>query len=463
VRLSEGENHVISEGDGFSVRQIWARPDFSSERGAKKTKHTMKVRTFLTRAALLALVTLETAAHADTPPNPAGPAVTARARALHEQVLTLDTHLDTPANFALDGWDITKQHDPTKDGSQVDLPRMQQGGLDGGFWAIYTPQGPRTVEGERIARDFAFTRAAAIREMVAAHRNQFELALKADDAPRIAARHKHIVFMSIENGYPVEGDLSLLDTFYALGVRLAGPVHFLNNDLADSATDPKGPEWHGLSAKGRAFVAAANRLGIVIDASHASDEVLDQCIALSKTPVLLSHSGAKAVFSHPRNVDDERLKKLAASGGVIQINFLSDYLIATPKIAEREAALSALFAEARKPGLTLAQRESLIARKHEIDQRFPIPRASFEDAFQHLLHAINVVGIDHVGIGADFDGGGGVTGFEDARDYPKITARLLAAGYTQADLEKVWSGNVLRVLRAAENYAENARSANVTR
>jgi membrane dipeptidase len=208
-----------------------------------------------------------------------------------------------------------------------------------------------------------------------------------------------------------------------------------------------------LSAKGRAFVAEANRLGIVLDASHASDDVLDQFIALSKTPVLLSHSGVKAVFNHPRNVDDERLKKLAASGGVIQINFYSDYLVPTPKLAEREAALSALWLETRKPNLTLRDREDLIKRKHEIDRHWPVPRATFEDAFSHLLHAIRIVGVDHVGVGADFDGGGGVVGFEDASDYPKITARLLEAGYTKDDLQKIWSGNVLRVLRAAEAYA----------
>ncbi|MET0789962.1 MAG: membrane dipeptidase, partial [Polyangiaceae bacterium] len=133
--------------------------------------------------------------------------------------------------------------------------------------------------------------------------------------------------------------------------------------------------------------------------------------------------------------------------------FLSDYLIATPKIPEREAALSALFQSARRPGFTLAQREALIARKHEIDRTWPVPRATFEDAVAHLLHAIQVAGIDHVGIGADFDGGGGLTGFEDSRDYPKITARLLREGYSRTDIEKVWSGNVLRVLRAAEAYA----------
>ncbi len=252
---------------------------------------------------------------------------------------------------------------------------MIEGGLDGGFWAIYTPQGPRTPRGDRDARDFALLRAVQIRDMVAGNAKYFELALRADDAARIALQHKRVVFMSMENAYPVEADLSLLETFYKLGVRLTGLVHFTNNDLADSATDPKGPEWHGLSEKGRALVAEANRLGIVLDASHASDDVLDQLIATSKTPILLSHSGVKAVFDHPRNIDDRRLRALAASGGVIQINFMSEYLIATPKVAEREAALSELWKTARKPGLTLAERESLIARKHELDDRFPVPRA----------------------------------------------------------------------------------------
>ena len=420
---------------------------------------TSRIRRATFGYALLALLLQQGLASAESAPPPAGPMVSAAVRALHEQMLTLDTHLDTPANLAVVGWDILGRHEIAKDGSQVDLPRLTQGGLDGGFWAIYTAQGPRTVAGDHAARDFALGRALAIREMVAAHPDRFELALRADDAARIAASHKRIVFLSMENGYPVEADLSLLETFYKLGVRLAGIVHFANNDLADSSTDPKGAEWHGLSKQGRAFVAEANRLGIVLDASHASDDVLDQFIALSKTPVLLSHSGLKAVFAHPRNIDDERLRKLAASGGVIQINFMSDYLISTPKIPEREAALTALFAEARKPAMTLAQREDLFARKHEIDRRWPVPRATFEDAFAHLLHAIQVAGIDHVGIGADFDGGGGVLGFEDARDYPKITARLLAVGYSKDDIQKVWSGNVLRVLRAAEAYAEQARAA----
>jgi len=390
--------------------------------------------------------------------DPAGPVVSKSARALHEQFLTLDSHLDTPMNFELQGWDILQRHAASQDGSQVDLPRLVEGGLDGGFWAIYTPQGPRTAAGVQAARDAAFARLVAIRELVAVHPRQFELALKADDAARIAASGKRVVFLSIENGFPVEGDPSLLQTFQRLGVRLAGPVHLSNNGLADSSTDPQGPEWHGLSEQGCRFVAEANRLGIVLDASHASDEVLDQLIELSKTPVLLSHSGLKAVFDHPRNIDDARLRRLAASGGVIQINFLSDYLIATPHDPARDQALQALWAEARTGPPTLAARKALIARKAEIERRWPVPRASFEDAFAHLLHAIRVAGIEHVGIGADFDGGGGVTGFKDARDYPKITARLLAEGFDPAEIQQVWSGNLLRVLRAAETYAQGLQA-----
>jgi len=403
--------------------------------------------------ALLVLLALSAPVSAQVPKPAPSARVSPSVRQLHEQLLTLDTHLDTPAVFGVTGWSIRDRHEFGRDGSQVDLPRLKEGGLDGGFWAIYTPQGPRTPRGDRDARDFALRRALQIREMIAANANSFELALEANDAPRIVARNKRVVFLSIENGYPLEADLSLLETFYGLGVRLAGLVHFANNDLADSSTDAKGPEWRGLSDKGRALVAEANRLGIVLDASHASDQTLDQLIALSKTPILLSHSGVKAVFDHPRNIDDRRLAALAAGGGVIQINFLSDYLIAAPKIPEREAALHELWKTARKPGLSLAEREALIARKHEIDARYPVPRATFDDAIAHLLHAIRVAGIDHVGIGADFDGGGGVTGFEDARDYPKITARLLAEGFSRDDVQKVWSGNVLRVLRAAEAQA----------
>jgi membrane dipeptidase len=193
----------------------------------------------------------------------------------------------------------------------------------------------------------------------------------------------------------------------------------------------------------------------VLDASHASDDVFDQLIALSKTPILLSHSGCKAVFDHPRNIDDARLRKLAAAGGVIQVNSMSDYLIASPPNPERKAALEELYKKAGdRKQLDAAARAAFTRERLAIDQRFPVPRASFDDFMKHVLHALEVVGPEHVGIGADWDGGGGVTGMEDVSALPKITERLLAAGYSQADLQKIWSGNVLRVLHAAEQYAQ---------
>jgi membrane dipeptidase len=382
----------------------------------------------------------------------ASSAFAADARAPH--ILRLDTHMDTPMNFARPGWDIMDAHTFEGDLSQIDYPRMVKGGLDGGFFAIYTPQGPRTPEGLAAARDAALKRAVEIHEMVARHSDKFALALRADDAARISASGKRVVFMSIENSYPLGKDLTLLKTFYELGVRMAGPVHFTNNHLGDSSTDPKGPEWHGLSPLGKEFVAEANRLGIVLDASHASDDVFDQMLALSAAPIILSHSGARAVFNHPRNIDDARIKKLAAAGGVIQINSYSDYLVDTPVNPAREAAMRALGVK-YGPFRTLSgeRLKTYMGERHAVEAQYPIPKGTIDDLMAHLLHALKLVGPEHVGIGLDWDGGGGVTGMEDVAGIPEISKRLLAAGYTEADLAKIWSGNALRVMRSVEAKA----------
>jgi membrane dipeptidase len=384
----------------------------------------------------------------------ANPAHAADARAIHERLLTLDTHLDTPMNFGRPGWDMMAEHSVQSDMSQVDYPRMVKGGLDGGFFAIFIPQGPRTPEGFAAALNAALKREAEIRDMVARHHDVFELAFRADDAERIVKSGKRVVFQSIENSYPLGKDISLLKKFYDLGVRMVGPVHFTNNDLADSATDPKGPEWHGLSPLGRQLVAEANRLGIILDASHASDETFDQMMALSTTPIVLSHSSARAVFNHPRNIDDARMKRLAATGGVIQINSYSDYLIDTPPNPDREEAMRALN---RKYGpfrtLSGETLKSYMAERLAIEARYPLPHASLDDVMTHIIHALKLVGVDHVGIGLDWDGGGGVTGMEDVAGIPEITKRLLAAGYSEQDLAKIWSGNILRVMRVVEAKA----------
>jgi membrane dipeptidase len=391
----------------------------------------------------------------------------ADARALHQRLLCLDTHLDTPMVFARPGWDMMQRHSFEADFSQVDYPRMVEGGLDGGFFAIYTPQGPLTPEGMMAARDYALVRAATIREMVAKNAAHFELAFVPADAARIATEKKRVVFQSIENSYPLANDVTLLRSFYALGVRMAGPVHFANNQLGDSATDPKGKTWNGLSPMGHDFVALANELGIILDASHSSDDVFDQMLAQSKVPIILSHSGCRAVHDHPRNIDDDRLRKLATTGGVIQINSYNSYLVTVPPNAERDRAQGEIFASLR--GLySLAPSDATravaiaAARMLALNAKYPEPHATFDDYMAHMLHALRLVGPDHVGVGADWDGGGGVVGMEDCASNWKITARLLKEGYREDDLQKIWSGNVLRLMQAVQDARKPASPAPVS-
>jgi len=374
------------------------------------------------------------------------------APSLHQRLICLDTHLDTPASLARPGWDMMRHHSRAEDSTQVDYPRMVEGGLDGGFFAIYTPQGPLTPDGMAAARDAALLRAMEIRELVAAHPRQFELAFAAEDAARIAASGKRIVYQSIENAYPLGEDISLLNLFYKLGVRMLGFIHFKNNQFGDSATDK--PLWNGLSPKGRQLAALGSDLGVVLDASHASDLVFDQLMEVSRAPIILSHSGCRAVFDHPRNIDDDRIKKLAAAGGTIQINSYNSYLIAVPPNPDRDKARAAL-GEKRRTISTMTPSEAAVAMREmardmkEIDARYPEPRATFEMYMQHVTHALDLVGPDHVGVGCDWDGGGGVTGMEDVAAIPKITERLVKLGYTETQLTAFWGGNALRVLKAA--------------
>lgn len=367
-------------------------------------------------------------------------------------MLVLDTHLDTPAQLGRPGWSILDRHSADLDGDQVDLPRMVEGGLDGGWFVIFTPQGGRDETARQAHRDAALLRAVQIREMVAKHGRHFALALTPADAGRIAAMGKRIVFMSMENGAPVESDIALMRSFRALGVTMMGPVHFRNNGLADSATDR--PEWNGLSEKGRQFVAEANRLGILLDGSHASDAATRQMVELSKAPIILSHSGMRAVHEHPRNVPDDLARAIAAKGGVVQINAFSGYMIASPPNPARDAAMRALMQGIGNPGaLSIAERRALNAKRRAIDTRYPAPRATLDDVVKHVTHAIRTLGIDHVGVSGDFDGGGGVEGFNDVTAFPKLTAALLRAGHSRADVAKVMGGNALRVLRAAQAVA----------
>jgi len=374
----------------------------------------------------------------------AAPAVAADPAALHERLLTLDTHLDTPANLGRPGWRFTDRHDYAGDLSQVDLPRMVEGGLDGGFFVIYTEQGALTPDGYAAAKAHAWKRVGQIKAMAAAAPDRIGIATRAAEVERLAAAGKRVALLSIENSYPLGDSLDELAQFAAVGVRMAGPVHNGDNQFADAASG--GARRHGgLSPLGRRWVAEMNRLGLLIDASHASDEAFDQMLALSRAPIILSHSGPKAAFDHPRNIDDARLKRLAAKGGVIFVN--SIFLAPVDRSPERAALW-----ERREAMETLPpEAQRAIARDWAaLDARQPYNPATFDQFMASLLHVLKLVGPDHVGIGADWDGGGGVQGMIDVAALPRITEALRKAGYGEVALAKIWSGNLLRVMRAAE-------------
>jgi membrane dipeptidase len=342
----------------------------------KKTASTMSL-----LATGLALATSSAAWAADAP-------VPAEARALHERIITLDSHLDTPAQFDDPNWDILQRHEPTDGDNQVDYPRMVEGGLDGGLWAVYTPQTGRTLTDNRNARNHALKRLIGIKQLLAAHPDKFELALTPADAVRIEKSGKRVVFISMENAAPLTLDPSLLQFFYDQGLRVTGITHTSNNDFGDSSNTP--PEWKGLSPKGKALVEEANRLGIVLDQSHSSDAVFDQLIQLSKAPFILSHSSSDAVYDHVRNIDDERLRKLAEKGGVIQVNALGSYLKNTGVTPEYNMALRAL--NERFYGVVpgTPQAADFAKARAELDARFNIQPATIDDYFAHLKHILEV-------------------------------------------------------------------------
>ena len=398
-------------------------------------------------ATMIAAFALTACAAADMPAAAPAENPTRDARALHMRLLALDTHLDTPVNLGRPGWRISDRHDYASDLSQVDLPRMAEGGLDGGFFVIYTEQGPLDAAGYARAADHAWTRVRQIRAMVDGSGGRMALATSAAEIERQAARGRIGVLQSIENSYPLGDSVAALADFHRAGVRLAGPVHNGDNQFADAASG--GRSRHGgLSTLGRQWVAEMNRLGMVIDASHASDAAFDQMLALSRAPIILSHSGPRAVFDHPRNLDDQRLKALAARGGVVFVN--SIFLAPVDRSPARQALWAKREAMDR---MDPAAQRAVALEWAALDRLQPYNPATFDQFMASLLHCLKLVGPDHVGIGADWDGGGGVTGMIDVAALPRITAGLRAAGYADADIKKVWSGNLLRVMRAAERAA----------
>ncbi|QYM78007.1 dipeptidase [Horticoccus luteus] len=377
------------------------------------------------------------------------------AAAVHERVFTIDTHCDTATGpLARAGWDFGLRHEAAEDGSQVDLPRMRAGGVDAMVWAVYVTQAARTARGFARAHALAVRTCERVRAVVAAKANECVVVTTADEACAAKAAGKRAIFLSLENSYSLGREIAHVAKFRALGVRMIGLTHMLNNEVADASTDPRGEEWGGLSPLGRELVAECNRRGIVLDASHASDETLRQMLALSRSPVVLSHSGCRAVCDHPRNIGDALLRELAAAGGVIQINALPVAVVPDPRGEERTRAFAALLLSLAEKELTPDVEAWAEGEWHRLGRTWPNPVATLADFVRHVEHAVEIAGIDHVGIGCDFDGGGGVRGLNDVSDFPRLTAALLQRGWKEAEVAKVWGRNTLRVLGAAAAQAE---------
>ncbi|MDZ7363796.1 MAG: dipeptidase [candidate division KSB1 bacterium] len=368
---------------------------------------------------------------------------------IHAKVLTVDTHIDWPSRQFRDPSFVPRErHAPGERGSgQWDLVRMKEGGLDAVFMSIYTSQGPRTDEGHAKAKEHALKLIEITKKMVADNPDLAELALTPEDAYRIEKAGKRAIFMGMENGYPLGKDLRNVKLFYDLGVRYITITHSRNNELGDSSTDEK-KEWDGLSPLGEQVVKEMNRLGLMVDISHVHDDLFWDVIALTKAPVIASHSSARALCDHARNMNDEMLKAVKKNGGVVQLCLLGNYIKTIPQNPEREAALSPLrdkLRAARRGELGDEEARKVFEEFQAINAKYPANRPTVQDAVDHIDHMVKVMGVDHIGVGSDFDGGGGLLGIDDVSEMPNLTKELLKRGYSEKDIEKIWGGNLMRV------------------
>jgi membrane dipeptidase len=461
-------------------------------------------RTFICLVSAVAIAEACTSSRQQQPtvtrPVAADDALIAKARAIHQRVLTLDTHVDiNPSQFNPDDSVNFAKGVP---GRQVDLPKMEAGGYDGVFLAVYQGQGPLDSAG------YANAYRAAIAKFDAIHRlteilapTRTGLALTAADARRIHAAGKKVIFAGVENGYPIGTDITRVKEFYDRGGRYMSLAHNGNNQLSDSNTgEAQGFSYdNGLSPLGREVIKEMNKYGMMVDFSHPSKGAMMQMLALSKAPIIGSHSGVRAICNQTRNADDEQLEALAKNGGVIQLVAVASFVKCDPK---RDSARTAETAALnREFGIVLsqsgrggagrggagagggrgggrgganAQLDSILqtlpeARRADYQRRQqviaakypPTPRATVSDFVDHIDYVVKLIGIDHVGISSDMDGGGGVDGWNSAAETFNVTLELVRRGYTEEQIGKIWSGNLLRVLEECERVAKEIQSGKI--
>jgi membrane dipeptidase len=400
-----------------------------------------------------------------------------QARAIHERIITLDTHVDfSPADL------VGEQNYTLRLETQFNLPKMNDGGLNALFFVVYVGQ-TRETQNPDALKPAGYERAynAAIEKFDAVRRfvlelapDCMELAVTSGDVRRIHALGKKAALVGVENGYPIGEYISRVKEFYDRGARYLSLTHNGHNQLSDSHTGERdGWKWHGLSPLGKIIIAEMNRIGIMIDVSHASKESMMQAAALSAAPIIASHSAARALCDVSRNMDDEQLLTLKKTGGVIQIVAYGGFVkTAKPDSPERAIALSALrneynLPEPRGPGpqtrpgahaallrLSAEQRAEYEEKLAAIDEQYPgDPPATVKDFVNHIDYAVSLLGIDHVGIASDFDGGGGIAGWNDASETFNVTLELARRGYEEKQIEKLWGGNLLRVMDEVQRIA----------
>ena len=419
------------------------------------------VRSLLVLLSAWAALPAEPTAAGESPLSPSEAAILATAKEIHQRAVTIDSHVDIAgADYATEKLDPGVDHPRLK----CDLVKMNRGEVDAVFLAVYVGQGRCDAQGYRRAYDTAMARFDAIGRLTETmYPDRCGLATSPDDVLRIAATGKRAVMIGVENGYPIGTDLANLQKLYDRGARYVTLSHNGHNQICDSC-NPRSTlgdaesKHNGLSPFGRQVVARMNRLGMIVDVSHIAAKSFWDVIEHSKAPVIASHSGCRAVNDNPRNLDDRQLAALATGGGVIQIVALGSFL-KTPS-PQRRKALEDLAAKIGIPSgrrgprfsqATDRQRRQFWEGMKQINDRYP--SAGIKDFVDHLDHAVRIAGIDHVGIGTDFDGGGGIPGFNDHSEALNVTTELVRRGYSEQQIKKIWGGNLLRVWRQVERIA----------
>jgi membrane dipeptidase len=372
------------------------------------------------------------------------------AQRIHDKILILDSHVDIPVDYG------TGPTDPGINGeTQVDLPKLERGGVGAAVFAVFAKQGRRTPQGLVKAREEADRKLKAILDISKRYPQRAALALTADEVERIHREKKVAVIVGFLNATPLGKDLSLLDSYYRSGVRVFGFVHAGNNDFADSSRpigNDKPGEHGGLSPLGREAITRLNKLGVIIDVSQLTPEALFQTVKLSKAPVVATHSAIRALVDSPRNLTDDELDAIKSSGGVVQIVAFSYYLKPPPvDLVGKYKELASKYKKDTRD-LTKEEDEELHRELYALAPR----DASVSDLVDAIGYAVKRIGIDHVGISSDFNHGGGVIGWKDESEAPNVTKELLLRGYSEEEIAKLWGGNFLRVFRQVGQIAEGS-------